>query len=226
MSIFTVPVILLLATLPVSQQREMTFERALHLIERGIEALGADHREGWEASYELLQISRSDSDRIAPYREMIVAEIQKLDRWDSFTELTGSYKLNLIKSLFGLADPSLAELFIHQCQHGTFAAKGLARIGAPAVPLLLQDLGEHSTCRLAALASIAESWLGPDSPASDGQRTELQTQYRKVVIPAIRDRIEKLEEMAGREPEAGSRLSGEKARETLARLEAILSSSR
>ncbi len=92
---------------------------------------GQDPIKYWEAAQQILATAKREPDRIAQHKEIVISEVERLNLWDHYTEVSGEYKLSLIKALFEIEDPTVTDFFLGQCQHGSFVTEGLARIGRP-----------------------------------------------------------------------------------------------
>jgi hypothetical protein len=161
-------------------------EKALEIVRRGIESHHVSHLEYWDASQELLKTAQANLKFIIVNKNIIITEIEKLDQWDSFSEISGDYMVTLIKTLIGLSDPSLTQLFLRECKHGSFVSEGLANIGRPALDSILDEVGgKYSTCAVIALRKMAEKKLASNSDLQADQSKMLKADFGSRVLPRL-----------------------------------------
>lgn len=175
-----------------AQRITLSFEEAIAVIQKGIGSPGVSEREAEEAGYTVLETAKRNPEQVRPFKELLVKEITRLDGWDAFTEISGGYKLDLIRTLFTLADPKLVPLFIRQCQHGSFVAEGFAKVGRVAIPALINELldGRNTTCVAMSLAAIAREGLGPASQLSAEEKKLLRRDLQELAVPALERALE------------------------------------
>jgi len=165
-------------------------DSALEIVRRGIESHHVTHQEYLDASLALLKTAEANPKFITANKDVIIKEIEKLDQWDSFSDISGNYMRTLIKILMGLADPGLTKLFLRECKHGLFVAEGLANIGRPALDTILSAVGgKYSICAVTALGRMAEKDLTSNSNLSPDQRNILEEDFRNTVLPRLQDEL-------------------------------------
>ena len=184
-----------------AQRITLSLDQAIEVIQKGIGSPGVSEREAEEAGYTVLETAKRNPELVKPFKELLVKEITRLDAWDAFTEISGGYKLDLIRALFPLADPKLVPLFIRQCQHGSFVREGLAKVGRVAIPPLIDELldGRYHTCAAVSLAAIGKEGLGPASQLSAEEKKLLRRDLQELAVPAL----ERFLELARQEKRAG-----------------------
>lgn len=175
----------------------ISFEEAIEIVRSGRMQFPGDGSDGqdpikyWEAAQQILATAKREPDRIAQRKEIVISEVERLNLWDHYTEVSGEYKLSLIKALFEIEDPTVTDFFLGQCQHGSFVTEGLARIGRPAVDAIIRELlhGRHKTCAQIALVEIAKLKLGLDSDLSQHEMDLLRRDLIEKAVPAFRQHL-------------------------------------
>ena len=175
-----------------AQRITLSFKEAVEVIRKGFGSPGVSDREAEEAGYTVLDTAKRNPELVKPFQELLVKEITRLDAWDHYTEISGGYKLDLIRALFPLADPKLVPLFIRQCQHGSFVAEGFAKVGRVAIPPLINELldGRYHTCAAMSPAAIAREGLSPASQLSAEEKKPLRRDLQELAVPALERALE------------------------------------
>jgi len=217
------------------QRITLSFDEAIRVIQRGIGAPGVSEQEAWEASFTVLETAKRNPELVKPFKDLLIKEITRLDAWDHYTETSADYMRNLVRALWPLADPDLVPLFILQCQYGSYVREGLAKVGRPAIPPVIDELlhGRYHTCAAMSLAAIAREGLGSASQLSPGKMELLRRDLEKLAVPALERFLElaRQEERAGLGLRVGSAewrrvISMEGLTESLEEIRQLLSGSR
>ncbi len=159
---------------------ERRFEDAVQLIKEaklvypGYHLGRKDDREGLlrydEAGKVVLGVAKTEPEKIREILNVLVSEVERL-AWDDYTEVAKGYKINLVKALGHLGDPTLLNFFLGQCRYGAYAADGLSRLSRDLSQVTNRILrrgpqARLPTCIQAALTMLAERTrdVNPRSP--------------------------------------------------------------